>query len=141
LGRKNYLKYSHANFKEIKFEKNRERKNRVKPKLRKFVYSYYRLQHNLNKQLIKMQPKLFAKHVFNPKIWFTKKQNLKKLKLVLFFKEIAKIVTRFSLYHKVDWLSYQKKLNESFFCLNYKALSFNFILLNFFKKSVPWSPI
>lgn len=65
LGRQNYFKYAANNVQEMKFEKTRQRRNRVKFKYRKFVYSYYRLQGNFHKQLIKAQPKLFAKDLFN----------------------------------------------------------------------------
>ncbi len=65
IGRQNYFKYAFKNSKEIKFEKNRKKKNRVKRKHKRFVYSYYRLQRNFNKQLIKLQPRLLAKNVFN----------------------------------------------------------------------------
>jgi hypothetical protein len=65
FGRQNYFKYAFKNSKEIGFEKSRKKKNRIKLKHRVFVYSYYRLQRNFNKELIKAQPKLFAKNLFN----------------------------------------------------------------------------
>jgi hypothetical protein len=65
LGKQNYFKYAASNARERTLEQDRKRKNRVRPKNRRYFYSYYRLQRNFNKQLIKFQPKLFAKSVFN----------------------------------------------------------------------------
>jgi len=93
FGRQNYFKYAANNAQERVFEENRKRMNRVKPKDKRYFYSYYSLQRNFNKQLIKFQPKLFAKDLFDAGTWLRKQKLSSTVKLRVFF--MPKITNRF----------------------------------------------